>query len=299
MSSKLQHSTPIISCHYWTNSDRRLILSINFSSLSRLTGGRCPNSIRVACGDGAFYLKSCRKLKYSWLSLCFPGCYEAPAASIKSLTSPRCCFRDGGDAKSNAAHLPCASKDSAFCAPSSSFSTILDAFFPSVFRIFSSMASPDKHHHWNQRGEPSADISASRKRTINYSWWEDHRQSITQCMKSSTSRPKSAPLVMHHPDTSPPPAVVSGLWRPSFLNRSNLTGLLKWCSLNWISQAWVTTAKVPHLLLCWITNGAGHPPGGDTAESVMTPWLVWALSPQPTWTVCLSLYPRSVLKCRQ
>lgn len=155
----------------------------------------------------------------------------------------------------------------------------LSSSFLTVFSVFSTLTNLGKHPHWNQWGEASTDISASRKRSINYSWWEDHRQSITLCMKSSTSRPMRIPLVMHHPDTSPPPSVVSGLWWPSFLNGANLIGLLKWCSLNWISQAWVTTAKVPHLLLCWITNGAGHPRGGDTKESKMTPWLVWALSP--------------------
>ncbi len=79
-----------------------------------------------------------------------------------------------------------------------------------------------------------------------------------------------------------PSSGLSGLWHPSFPKGSNLISLFKWCSLNWISRAWVTSAKVPHFLLCWVTNGAVQPTGGDTAVAIMTPWLVWALGPQFT-----------------
>lgn len=137
----------------------------------------------------------------------------------------------------------------------------------------------------NGEEKASTDISTSRKRTIN------HRlMGGPQAINNSVwSHPRPGPwggpsscitlTPSHSPFRSLP-----GLWRPSIPKGSNLISLFMWCSLNWISQAWVTTAKVPHFLLCWVTNGAVQPTGGDTAVAVMTPWLVWAQGPQPTWT---------------
>lgn len=250
--------------------------------------------ICVACRDRALYLKSCRKLKYSWLLLCFswfainlPWCSLGPSLPRGSVFTPEetlftCCVQPRNTLSEDAATSSCGPWSSLFTlpvsfSPSHSLSLALSLIWLAQANIIirSSEEKPALIFQPLERG-PSIK-----------GWWEDHRQSITLYEVVHVPTHEEAPRHASRWHLPAPSSGLPGLWRPSFLKGPNLISLFKWCSLNWISKAWVTTAKVPNFLLCWVTNGAVQPTGGDIAVAIMTPWLVWALGPQPTWTESL------------
>lgn len=223
-------------------------------------------------------------------------CYESPMVFIRSLPSLWFSFHTGGDARCHAVHLLCTTQEDSVRRCRYLFlSTLIISFYPPC--LFLSFAlSLALSLIWlaqaniiirSSEEKPALIFQPLERGPSITGWWEDHRQSITLYEVVHVPTHEEAPRHASRWHLPAPSSGLPGLWRPSFLKGPNLISLFKWCSLNWISQAWVTTAKVPNFLLCWVTNGAVQPTGGDTAVAIMTPWLVWALGPQPTWTESL------------